>query len=426
MSKLINRRRFLMGAAALAAPIFIPASALGAGGRPSPSNRLLVGAVGVGWVGGGNLRRLLSHDDVQVVAVCDADSEVLEAARQQVDNKYGDRGCAVYGDMNEMFARGDLDAVVISLPDHWHALAAIAALRAGLDVYGEKPIAHSLREGRAICEAVSRYGRVFQTGSQQRSMPNMHRAAELVRNGRIGRVTHIEVGLGGPHIDYAKNRDQSDFCEPPACLDYDRWLGPAPWAPYCPPRVHKNWRWVLDYGGGRLMDWVGHHADIAAWGVGLDETGPVQVEAHGEFPSGLWNAPTSYQIDLLYANGQTMRLSSQSGAVRWHGELGTLHVDRPILECDPAWVLNEVIGPNEIRLYRSTDHMRNFLDCVRSRARTAAPAEIGHRSASLGQLGMVAMLTGRKLRWDPAREEVIGDPGANAMLGRAWREPWTI
>ncbi len=425
MSRNMDRRSFMRkAAAALASPLLLPAAVRGADGHVAPSNRIVVGVAGMGVMGTGNLRRALVQQDVQVVALCDVDAEHLARARRIVDQRYGNHDCAGYADLYEMLGRGDLDAVVLAMPDHWHALAAIAALRAGLDVYGEKPIAHGLREGRAICNAVTRYGRVFQTGSQMRSFPFVQQGVELVRNGRLGHVRHVEIAMNGGEPEYRSEPREQLTSAPPAQLDYDRWLGPAPWSPYRAARLHRRWRRVLDYGGGLLMDFIGHYGDIAGWSLGLDRTGPVEVSGRGQFLSGLYDAPLNYQVDLRYASGLTMRLTDGPALIRWDGERGTLFMDRTRVWSDPAWIVNEPIGANEVRVGRGRDHMRDFIDSVRSRAQPAAPAEVGHRAASLGQLGMTAMLTGRKLRWDPVREEVIGDPGANAMLGHAWRTPW--
>ena len=433
----INRREFLKSSAAFGAaiafPAIIPARARGAEARPAPSGRIVMAAVGLGWRGGQNFNTFMNFDDVQLVALCDVDTKLLEATRKIVNEHYGDEGCAVYTDFRELFARPDLDAVVLSLPDHWHTIVAVEAMRAGLDVYGEKPLTHDLREGRAICDAVRRYGRVFQTGSQQRSAANMHKAAELVRNGRIGRVRHIEVGIPPGFTDFAKTADRTSIEPPPPHLDYETWLGPAPWSPYRESCVHKNWRWVMDTGGGNLLDWIGHHGDIAVWGMGLDETGPAKITATGVFPTdGVWDAPLTVDVNYEYADGLTMHAGSMSGGMmdgggtKWFGDDGWVHVNRGFLQASSPNILLEEIDPGEHRLYHSRDHHRNFLDCVRSRRPTIATAEIGHRSASLGHLGMISILTGRALRWNPATETIENDPGAEALLGRADRSPWTL
>jgi predicted dehydrogenase len=433
----LDRRGFIKRLAAAAAgaaafPAIVPASVLGRGGAVPPSERIVMAGIGFGMMGVPNMRAFLNQDDVQWVAVCDLDDEHLAAARGIVDNHYGNRDCAVYSDYRELGLRGDLDAVSIAVPDHWHALLAIEFARAGCDIYGEKPLTHSLAEGRALCDAVERYGRIWQTGSWQRSVANFHHAAELVRNGRIGKVLMIEVGLPAGHYDFAGTGGQETMGPPPDFLDYDFWLGPAPWAPYCPARVHMNWRWNLDFGGGQFMDWVGHHVDIAHWGMGWDRTGPVEIRGSGEYPrAGVWNSPTRYYLTARYADGTPMVIAGGHGEIRsgtrWIGERGWIWVDRGDQESYPASIWGEKVGAEEIRLTSSRDHYRNFLDSLRSRRTTIAPCEVAHRSASVGHLGMMAIELGRRIRWDPATETFPGgDAEASRLLSRSFRSPWRL
>ncbi len=430
MSNPVNRRTFLKRATwAAAGPLILSGCATGGKNRRKAANeRITVGAIGLGWQGPDNLGNFLMSPEVQVVALCDVDKNHLSGVKGIVDRKYGNTDCATYAHFEELLARKDLDAVSIAVPDHWHAIPAIAAVEAGLDVYGEKPLSHTLVEGRAMCEAVKRNKRVWQTGSWQRSVENFHQAAELVRNGRIGKVKYVEVGLGKGHTDYTKLGDQTAFSAPPPELEYDRWLGPALEAPYCPARVHKNWRWIMDYGGGTLLDWVGHHLDIAHWGLGLDRTGPVTVEGTGVIPTeGLWNSPTEYDCTCTYADGVVIRIGSQfQGGTKWVGDQGWLFVSRGKIEADPKTVLDEKIGDKEIHLYASRNHIKNFLECIRTRKETAAPAETAHRSASVGHLCNIAIYTGRKIRWNPETETIAEDPGATAMLSPTYRAPWTL
>jgi predicted dehydrogenase len=431
--KRINRRRFLKQAARTAAgavgfPYVVSSSALGKAGTIAPSNRVVMAAIGIGWQGYSNMKSFLGKEQVQFVAVCDIDAEHRAKAKTKVDNTYGNSDCAAYHDFGELLARKDLDAVSIALPDHWHSIPAIAAAKAGLDIYGEKPLSHTLKEGRAMCDAVKRHGRIWQTGSWQRSVGNFHRACELVRNGRIGKVKYVEVGLGRGYSDYAGTKDKQEITAPPEQLDYNLWLGPAPWAPYCPARVHKNWRWVLDHGGGRIMDWVGHHVDIAHWGLGLDYTGPIEVEGWGKFPTeGVWDAPTDYEFTCRYADGTRMVVTSRfPGGAKWYGEDGWIFVGRGQLKADPPRVLAEKIGPDEIRLYESSDHWANFLECVKTRRPTITPCEVAHGSASVGHLAQIAISLGRKIRFDPDTEQIIGDSMASEMLGKVMRSPWSL
>jgi predicted dehydrogenase len=419
----------LAGAAAF--PAIVKASALGLGGAVPPSDRIVMAGIGFGMQGPSNMKSFLGKSDVQWVAVCDLDTTPLGVAEKTVNDHYGNKDCATYRDYRELYARGDLDAVSIAVPDHWHAILSISAVRSGLDVYGEKPFTHSLREGRALCDAVKRYGRVWQTGSWQRSEDNFYRACELVRNGRIGRIQRVEVGLPSGYTDFARTFGQETIESPPPGFDYETWIGPAPWAPYCKARVHMNWRWNMDYGGGQLMDWIGHHLDIAHWGLGFERTGPVEISGKGEFPAtGIYNGAKRFWVETKYADGTPIVVAGgypeiQSGT-KWFGEYGWIWVDRGGFETQPAHLVHEIIGPNETRLCHSRDHFQNFLDSVRSRALTIAPAEVGHRSASVGHLGVLAIATGRTIKWDPATETLIGDPAAERLLSRSYRKPYQV
>jgi len=430
--KRISRRAFLRGGvavgSALAVPTLVPSTVFGAS---APSEKIVMGAIGVGSMGRGDLNGFLHKDEVRVVAVCDADAGHVRQAQDMVNQRYGGNDCAGYRDYRELVGRGDLDAVMHALPDHWHAIISVACARAGLDIHGQKPLARTIHGGRAICDAVARYGRIWQTGSWQRSVAHFHRACELVINGRIGKVRYVEVGLpnGGRSGVFPKR-------PVPEGLDWNLWLGPAPWREYTgfdsSGRVHWNWRWVMDYSGGQLTDWAGHHVDIAHWGLGLDRAGPVEIEGRGEYPDeGTYDVPYAYKFTCKYANGVEMVVANAGqqphgmGAC-WYGEDGWIHVNRGGLRASDPKILQEVIGPDEIHLYKSNDHLQNFLDCVKSRRETITPAEIAHRSISVGLLGEIAMLTGRKIRWNPETEQIIDDPGASALLSRAYREPWTL
>ncbi len=426
----VSRRNFIKTAAAagaaLAIPTIIPASAMGADGNVAPSNRIVMGAIGIGGQGMGDMWGFLGNGEVQVVAVCDVDRNHQENGKKTVDERYGNRDCKTYLDFRELLGRGDLDAVCIAVPDQWHALLGVAALRAGLDIYAEKPLARSIREGRAICEAAKCYNRVWQTGSQQRSNARFRFACELVRNGRIGKVERVEVGLPiGP------TRGVQPEIPVPDGLDWNWWLGPAPWRPYCDfggGWPHWDWRWIMDYSGGQLTDWAGHHIDIAHWGLGLDRTGPIEVEGKGVYAEdGLYDTPTEYDFTCTYRTGVKIRVrSSRQLGARWFGEKGWIFVNRGGLEAEDPKILKDEIGPDEIHLYESRNHHQNFLDCVKSRREPIAPPEVAHRSISVGLLGEIAMLTGRKIRWNPDKEEILDDPGASALLGRPYREPWVL
>jgi len=430
--KSINRRQFLKEASVAAAgtvafPYIISSSALGKDGNVAASNRIVMGCIGVGSQGTGNMRGFLGKKEVQVVAVCDVDKKNRDRAKQNVDSRYKNSDCKAYLDFRDLIERKDIDAISLALPDHWHSIPVIMTARAGKDMYGEKPLARTIHEGRAMTDAVNRYGRIWQTGSWQRSVWNFHRACELVRNGRIGKVHRVEVGL--PTGGGTDNRPVQPV---PEGVDWDFWLGPAPWVPYRGV-MHWDWRWMMDYSGGQLTDWAGHHIDIAHWGLGLDHTGPVEIEGKGEYPKdGIYDAPTAYKFTCKYADGLTMvvandRQQPKGMGTAWYGEKGWIYVRRGNkLEAEPKTILDEKIGPNETKLYESRDHQQNFLDCVKSRKKTITPIEIAHRSISVGLLGEIAMLIGRKLRWNPEKEHFINDEEANRMLSRPMRSPWHL
>jgi len=432
----ISRRQFLGKAAgtvvgAISFPYIVPSSVLGKAGSVAPSNRITMGCIGIGWQGGSNMNSFLGHKDCQIIAACDVDKNHLQGAVNRINGRYKNKDCSVYHDFRELLARDDIDAVSLGLPDHWHAVPAVAAAKSGKDIFGEKPLSHNLKEGRAMCDAVKRYGRVWQTGSWQRSQSHFRQACELVINGRVGKVHTVEVGLPSGHSDFGGTKGQEGIGPPPAELDYDFWIGPAPYSPYCPARVHKNWRWHLDLGGGQLMDWIGHHVDIAHWGLGCDYTGPSEIEGQGEYPKvGLWNTATKYRLTAKYPKGVTMTIAGGHrdirGGTKWIGEDGWVWVDRGGMDANPKEILKEKIGPDEIHLFQSPGHWRNFLDCVKSRKTTLTPCEVAHRSATPGHLGQIAMLLGRKIRFNPETEEIPGDPTATRMLGRPMRSPWHI
>jgi predicted dehydrogenase len=428
--KEMNRRRFLKNATgitagAIAFPYIVTSSALGNAGNVAASNRIVMGCIGMGGMGTGDMRGFLSKKEVQVVAVCDVDKSQRDKAKKNVDEKYNNNDCKTYLDFRDVIAREDIDALSLAMPDHWHSIPAVVGAAAGKDIHAQKPLARTIAEGRAICDAVRRYGIIWQTGSQQRSERDFHRACELVRNGRIGKVTRVEVGLptGG-------GSDNKPIQPVPEGVDWNFWLGPAPWVPYR-GIMHGNWRWMMDYSGGQLTDWAGHHVDIAHWGLDLERTGPVEIEGTGVYPkNGIYNVPMEYKFTCKYSNGVVMTVANNKQipqGTKWYGESGKwIYVKRGRLEANPASVLKEVIGPDEIKLYRSRDHKQNFLDCVKNRKEAIAPAEVAHRSISIGLLGEIAMLTERKLKWDPDKERFLNDEQASRMLSRPMRGPWHL
>ena len=426
----ITRRRFLRRATGIVAfPYIVSASALAKAGssrRVAASNRITVGFIGVGSHGiGMNVNSFLANADAQAVAVCDVDANHVEQARNIVNQKYGNNDCAAYKDFREIIYRDDIDAVMISTPDHWHVPMSIMAAKAGKDVECEKP-SLTVKEGRALVETMERYKRVFQWSTEDRSVYEYHRMCELVRNGRIGKVHTIHVELpSGPHTP-----GKAEPMPVPKELDYDMWLGPAPWVPYTKDRCHWNFRWILDYSGGQLTDWGAHLLDGAQWGNNSEYTGPVEVEGKGVFcERGLYDTAKEYRIEYKYADGVRLIVTSGTPSLKFEGTDGWIGNRgwRAPLQAEPKSVLNSVIGPNEIHLYTcKAGEQRNFLDCVKSRKQCYFPAEIGQRCFTIAHIGNISMLLGRKLRWDPEKERFINDDEANRMLSRSMRSPWHL
>ncbi|MEL7587327.1 MAG: Gfo/Idh/MocA family oxidoreductase [Prolixibacteraceae bacterium] len=432
MSTTSNRRQFLRTSAqaalgAVILPTVIPSSALGMNGAVPPSDRIVMGSIGTGSQGTGNMKNFLRFKEVQYVSLCDVDANNLAKAKAIVNGYYGSNDCRIYEDYREFLEKEKPDAVCISIPDHWHSLTYIAAAEKKINVWGEKPLARSIREGQAIVKAVQKNGIIWQTGSWQRSVENFHHAAELVFNGRIGKVQYVEVGLP----DGGKNIGTPPAMEVPEGLNWELWLGPAPKVPFrgvC----HWDWRWILDYSGGQLTDWAGHHIDIAHWGLGLDRTGPVEVEGIGVYPEeGIFDVPVKYDFMCRYANGIKIRVANSSrlkhgmGAV-WYGDQGWIHVSRGKLFASDPKILEEKMGEGDTLLYKSDDHFQNFLECIKSGKETITPVDVAHRSISVGLLGEIAMTTGQKIQWDPEKEEIVGNERAARLLDRPMRQPWSI
>jgi predicted dehydrogenase len=430
----------MLGAAA--APAFIPARLLGA---DAPSKQIVMGFIGVGWMGGENLNAFLGQNDCRVVAVADVDEGHLKSAVDKVNDKYKNKDCKAYKDFRDLVARDDLDAVCISTPDHWHAIPAIEAAKAKKDIYCEKPLSHTFAEGVAMVEAVQKNQRIWQTGSWQRSVAEFRRAVELVLNGYVGKVKRLEVGLPSGHADFAGTGDKCADSEPPKEVDYNFWVGPSEWLPFNACRFHKNWRWCYNFGGGQLMDWIGHHCDIGHWGLSSnkygvgpdDRIGPLEVSGTAEFPpkDAVWNTATKYRVECKYPNDIEVVIAGGYGEIRggtkWIGADGWVWVDRGGFETSkPEWKeevkKREEKKDLELQLPISPGHQRQFLDCVKSRKRTLTPVDVAHRSQTPGHLGYIASVVGRKLKWDAAKQEIVGDLEASKLLSRALRSPWHL
>jgi len=433
----ISRRRFIAtSAAALALPTVVPSSIFG---QNRPSNRIAVGVIGWGMQGPEDTRNFLAAEDCRMVAACDLDKKHLADAVDTINQNYQNKDCAAYHDYRELLARKDIDAVIMAVPDHWHALVATEAARQKKDVYGEKPLAKTIAEQQAIVRAVEQNNIIWQTGSWRRSQASYRRAAEIVRNGIIGKVKTVEVGLLDGHIDFIAQFSGMDpsreIQPPPPELDYETWIGPSTMQPYIQARVHMNWRWNYNTGGGMLMDWIGHHCDIAHWGMDCDRSGPSEIEGHGDFPptTDIFNTATTYRIELKYPQDIHMTIAGGDPNIeqgtKWIGTDGWLALTEWGFECSKPEFTGSKNLPEALRkvkLYESPGHARNFLDCVKSRQPTVAPVQTGHHSTIPGHLGLISMLTGRKIHWDVAKEEIIGDPAASKLLSREYRAPWKL
>jgi predicted dehydrogenase len=433
----LSRRSFLKATgaagAALAFPTFIPASALGRDGRPAPSERITMGVLGWGMQAPGNTDEFMKLKDVQIVASCNIDKLHLAKSVEVINKFYKKKVVKTFHDYRKMMARHDIDTVMMAVPDHWHELIAVEAARHGKDIYGEKPLAKTIAEQQSIVRAVQQHGRIWQMGSWQRSSGSFHKAAEIVRNGMIGKVSKVQVGLPDGHTDFAKTGKFTQITKPPPELDYDRWIGPSRMEAYIKARVHMNWRWNYNTGGGQLMDWVGHHLDIAHWGLGFDLNGPYEVEGHGQFPPGdaMWNTATEFRVEMKYPDDVRITLAGgdddiKSG-VKWIGSDGWVYVDRGKFDAsNEDWMDIKELADSDakIKLYRSANHQRNFIDCVKSRQPTITPVEVGHHSATPGHLGFISMVVGRKLKWDVATETIQNDPTASDLMSRPFRPPY--
>jgi myo-inositol 2-dehydrogenase / D-chiro-inositol 1-dehydrogenase len=452
----ITRRQFVktsLAASAVASvfPTIVPSSVFG---QDAPSRKIQIGQIGCGRIGHDmDMPGILKHDVARIVAVCDLDSKRAQHAKDYIEGTYAKKakgGKAVsvktFGDYRELLKDGGVDAISVSTPDHWHAEPVIAAALAGKDIYVQKPLAMTLTEGRAVSDTVRLHRRAFQIGSQQRSESQFRLAVELVRNGRIGKLHTVKVGLP---VDPSGGNEQ-EMPVPPN-LNYEMWLGSTSQMPYTEDRVHpqnslKNrpgWLRIDAYCLGMITGWGAHHVDIAQWGMATEYTGPVEVEGKAEFPkTGLWNVHGPYHIEAKYANGVTMIIDNNfTNGIKFEGANGWIFVSRgaakvtasdpasafgKALEANDPEILNSKIGPNEYHTHASSDHHGDWLTSIQTREPAATNPEQAHRATSTCILGWISMKLGRKLRWDPDKETFVGDEQANAMLVRPQRAPYGI
>ena len=417
-----TRRRFLKSTAAasalFAAPYFVPARTFGA------NERIITGAIGVKNRGGETQN--LKDFRANCVAVCDVDQNVAAKAAKYVTD--GGNKCDIYEDYRKLLDRKDIDAVVISTPDHWHALMTIDACRAGKDVFCEKPLTLFIAEGRKMVEVARQTGRIVQTGSQQRSDDRFREAAELVRNGALGQLKQVLVGIPKPNHAEKWVPDSP----PPSELNYDLWLGPAPQRPYNVNRVHYMFRFFWDYSGGQMTNFGAHHIDIAQWALGADDSGPIAAEGTATYPADkrLCEVTQTCRVTLTYANGAQVVVGQEQkdipGGVTFVGEKGRIFVDRKKIVPSDEAILQAKLPANAVKLYVSKNHPQNWLDCIKSRELPVADVEIGHRTATACHLANMAVRVGRRIEWDPAKEQVVGDPEAAALASRPYRQPWKL
>ena len=456
MKRSMPRREFLKSSAFLAAGLALPTltscttAQASPAKRPAPSNRLNVGLIGFGTIAHATTPNFLADPRVQIVAVADPVSELPNygyqgeytggrlKGKRLVEEYYaqeakgGYKGCKVYEYFREMLAHEELDAVVINTPDHWHCAVAVHAARRGLHIYGQKPLALTVGEGRRIADEVKAHGIIWQTGSQQRSSVYFRTACEFVRNGRIGRLQSVKVTIPGGHKNWSQLASRNTPEKVPAELNYDLWLGPAAERSYVPALQQLNWRHNYAFSGGMVTDWGAHHLDIVQWALGMDGSGPVRLEVRrATLPpaTDLYNTATDFDFDAIYANGLRVNVSNApTNGILFSGEDGrSVFVNRDGLEITPKQLRREKIKEGEIRLYESNLHERNFVDCIYSKREPIAPIEIGHRSITVAHLANIAIRLGRPaLDWDPVAEKFVGDDKANAMLHRPMRAAYAV
>lgn len=429
MKKQISRRQFINKTAAFSASLIIPRHVLGGKGYTAPSDKITLGFIGAGRQGMNLQRSFLENSTAQIVAACDVYITNLNHFADKAHAWYAEKagkesyeGCAKYNDYRELLARPDVDAVVIATPDHWHAVQAVHSAEAGKDIYCEKPLSLTIKEGRAMVKATRDHNRVFQTGSMQRSWPEFRKTVELVRNGYIGDIKQIKVNVGSSAASYSLPSEAI-----PEGLNWDFWLGPNTYHQYnhelLPSPKDKfwgRWRYFKEFGGGDMTDWGAHMFDIVQWALDMDESGPTEIIP----PDGDEYLSLTYRYD----NGITVTHENfgKPHAVRFIGTEGRIDVQRRRLETNPVTLQDIVIGSQEERVYRSENHYEDWLDAIRNRTTPICDVETGHRTATMCTLGNIAYELKRPLKWDPRREQFKADEEADRLLGRGMRKKWSI
>jgi predicted dehydrogenase len=427
----LTRRDFLKAAAAtaaagIAAPYVLTSSALGGGGKPPASDRIGVGHIGVGGQGGGLMGAFLGLKDCQVIGVADCFQDRREGRTKWANERYGGNVCTAYRDFRDLLARKDVDAVCIATPDHWHVLAALAAAKAGKDMYVEKPLGLCIQWDQAIRDAVHQYGCMFQYGTQQRSSEHCRFGCELVLNGRIGQLKSIEV-----HAPAGTSGGSTKPIPVPEGLDYDTWLGPAPVSAYTSDRCTSNGTWhVYDNAIGFLAGWGAHPLDIMVWPfqkAGPEKAVPCEIEGTGKIPTeGLYDTVTNWDIRGRFADGVDFKFIDGGDLTIFTGTEGKVSISRGGLTTEPASLKTSKIGPDGLHLVDSRHHQQNLLDAVRTRVQPVSNIDDAIRSDIISHLSDIAIRTGRKIKWDPKAETIVGDEQASRMTRRALRAPWRL
>ncbi len=418
------------GAAGAATVLVFPPvfPSLGRAAGALPSQRLTMGAIGLGGQGLHNLKNFLTCEDVQVLAVCDVDTNHRRRAKALVDEKYGNSDCAAYNDFRDVLGRDDIDTVLIATPDHWHAILAIESAKAGKDIYCEKPISLTIAEGRAVVETMERYGTIYQSGTQRRSIACFRFAVDVARSGVLGELKTLHCYYhNGPSCPPQKPQPV------PQGFDYDAWLGPAPYEAYTPRRCHGSFRWLYDYSGGQLTDLGAHFADLAQWAHDSQDTGPIRYEGWAEFPKdGLFNTPVRFGVTATYADGVEMVIHDETEPGRgprgnkFVGAEGWVSVDDTGKVTASSDAIMRRLNAAQQGYGYMMGHHRDFLDCVKTRSAPIAPPEVAHRSTTTCHIANICLRLGRPVQWDPKAERFVDDPEADRMMARAMRSPWTL